>query len=107
MGQLPQLERQRHDRDLAAQAVDELAEPEHPELAVALDGLQVDEETPQASPMLATRLGHGGKDRRSRIGRATPWACEGGRSRRTRTRPTGSRGTPIPGTGRSKIRSDD
>ncbi len=47
VGQVPELERQRDDGDLAAQAVDELAEPEHPEVAVAPDRLDVDQEAAQ------------------------------------------------------------
>jgi hypothetical protein len=42
MGQLPQLERQGHDGDLAAQPVDHLAEPDHPEVSIAPDRLEID-----------------------------------------------------------------
>ena len=59
VGQLPELERQRHDGDLSAQAVDELAQPQHPELAVAPDRLQVHEETSESSASPAISLGHG------------------------------------------------
>ena len=53
VGELPQLEGQGYDRDLATEAVDELTQPEHPEVAVALDRLEVHEQTPKAATIRA------------------------------------------------------
>jgi len=58
MGELPQLERQRDNGDLPAEAVDHLAEPEQPEVAVALYRIEVDEEAAQAAQVVATGFGH-------------------------------------------------
>ena len=60
VGQVPQLERQGDDGDLATEAVDDLAEPDHPEVAVAPDRLEVDQEAAQPGATVGVRR-HGGR----------------------------------------------
>ena len=69
VGQLPELERERHDRDLTADAADELAEPEHAEITVPSDRFQVHQKAAQAASGSGWRVGHVGKNRRDRLGR--------------------------------------
>ncbi len=87
VGELPQLERQGHDRDLATYAADELAQPDHSEVAVALQRFKVDEEASQAMPLLVGGLGHAGKDMRA----GAYFGGAASRSRTTDTQPNQTR----------------